>query len=57
VDETGTLLNFEVEQELRERGSQARMLEEGKLQQVRDEVLEVHGVVLGKKPDGVIRLL
>ncbi len=57
VDEMGTLLNFEAKQELRERESQARMFEEVELQQVQDEVLEVHGVTPGKKPEGVICLL
>ena len=57
IDETGTLMTWEAALESQERERQARVLEAVELQRVQDEVLEVHGVLPGKKPEGVIRLL
>jgi len=57
LDETGTLLNFEADMEARERERQAQLEEENSIRDIRDEVLEIHGKVPGKKGEGVIRLL
>ena len=56
VDETGTLTWGEsVEAEGRELA--ARIVEEQELQNINDELLGIHGVRPGKKPDRVMRLV
>lgn len=50
-------MTWEAALESQERERQARVLEAVELQQVQDEVLEVHGVLPGKKPAGVITRL
>jgi hypothetical protein len=57
IDETGTLSSFKADQRERERKSQARLMEEMAVKDLKDEVLEIHGMVPGKKTEGVIRLL
>ena len=57
IDETGTLETWELQQEQRERELQARLLEESELENIEDEVLEVHGERARGKQEGMIRLL
>ncbi len=57
IDKTGTLSSFKADWRERERESQACLLEEMAVKDLKVEVLEIHDMVLGKKADGVIRLL
>ena len=57
IDETGTLETWELQQGQREREMQARLLEQSELENIDDEVLEVHGERVTGKQEGVIRLL
>ena len=57
IDETGTLETWELQEERREREIQARLLEQSELENIEDEVLEIHGERMAGKQEGVIRLL
>jgi hypothetical protein len=54
IDETGTL-----ESPMNAYGKEVavRVVEQWELQNLNEEVLEIHGVQPGKKPDGVVRLV
>jgi hypothetical protein len=54
IDEMGTL---ESPMDAYGREVAARVVEQQKLQTLNDEVLEIHGVQTGKKPDGVVCLV
>ncbi len=54
IDETGTLESL---MDAYGREVAARVVEQQELQNLNDEVLEIHGVQLGKKPDGVVHLV
>jgi hypothetical protein len=57
IDETETLSSFEADLREKEIESQAHLLEETAEKDLKDNVLEIHGMAPGKKTEKVIRLL
>ncbi len=54
IGKTGILSSFEADQRERGRESQARLLEETAVKDIKDDLLKIHGPVPGKKTEGMI---